>query len=150
MATYNSEQIRLRKAVPGFGAGGGQLRRAEGVVTVPAGATTADLFPMFYLPANAKVVSGGIKTDDLDTGTTVTINVGDTGNGINAASANRYFAAVSGQAAANLTTMALTGVNFKVGAAPMLVQMQLQAGPTTTAGSVEVHLNFTVEEPQTV
>lgn len=150
MATYNSPQIANRRPTPGFGAGGGQVRTAySGLVALPAALAIADLIPLFYLPANARVVGGQVKVTDLDTGTTATLDIGDVGNGINAVDRDRYFAAITlAQTGGVSRVMAATGVGFSVGAQPMLVQGQLAAGPTTTAGTLEVWIDFTVEEPQ--
>lgn len=154
MATIKSAAITNGTPIPGFGAGGGNVRCQTATVTVPAASATTDIFQLFYLPPNAKVVGGTLKTADLDTTTNVTLNVGDTGGGADssgtaiAADADRYFAAFSGQAAAVTTTMAATGVFFKTGTSKVLVQMTLAAGPSTTAGDVTVALYYTCEEPQ--
>ncbi len=149
MATYQSSQISLRKPTPAFGAGGGQVRCAYGKVTIPAAATTSDVFQLFYLPQNAVVIDGQLEIGDIDTGTTITLNVGDAGNGVNVADPDRYFAADTTGRTGGVARMSVaTGFNFSVGAVPMLVTAQLAAGPSTTAGDLEVRLFFVVEEPQ--
>jgi hypothetical protein len=153
MTTYSSTQLTARKPVPGFGAGGGQIRTQHAVMTVPASATTSDIFKLFYLPKHARVMGGWLKTADLDTTTNVTLNVGDTGGYDDAGVAitadnDRYFAAYSGQAAAATTVLDKAGLGFYTGARGVLVQMVLAAGPSTTAGDVEVCIFYTVEEPQ--
>ncbi len=45
-------------------------------------------------------------------------------------------------------TVTSTGVFFTTGKAKTLVQLTLAAGPSTTAGDVEVALFYTCEEPQ--
>lgn len=149
MATLQSVEISRRKPVAGFGAGGGQIRAEIARITVPAATATTDILQLFYLPPNARVVGGFLKAADLDTGATVTLNVGDAGNTLNAADADRYFAASTvGQAGGVVTAMAATGVDFFTGGQKMLVQAALAAGPSTTAGDIVVGLYYTVEEPQ--
>ena len=140
MAILQSTDITLRTPIPGFGAGGGQVRRQLAVVTIPAATATSDTIQFFNLPPNSVVIDGWLKVDDLDTGTTVTINVGD------AASGTRYFSAVSGQAAAVTRMTAPGGFNF-TNVFKTLVTGALQAGPTTTAGTITLCLYYTCEEP---
>ena len=153
MATVLSDGLTARKPVAGYGSGGGQIRCERTTVTVPAAAATTDIFRLFRLPPHARVQGGWIKTPDLDTSTNVTLNVGDTGGYTDqgvaiTADPDRYFAAFTGQAAGVNTVMAATGYGFYSGARGTEVQLVLQAGPTTTAGSVEVSIFYTCEEPQ--
>lgn len=149
MATYQSAQLARRAAVPAFGAGGGQVRSQYFSVSIPAGATTADIFQLGYLPQNAVVVDATLKIADIDTGTTITLNVGDTGNAANAADPDRYFSAdTTGRTGGVARMTAATGFNFATGGVPLLITAQLAAGPSTTTGTLEVRIYFTVEEPQ--
>ena len=153
--TYKSDQITSGVPIPGFGAGGGQERVQYGRVLIPAAAATTDVFQLFYLPPHARVIGASFKVDDLDTGTTVTLSIGDTGGGVDssgvaiAAAPGRYFSAVTTAQTGGLnTTMNVAGKYFRNGASKTLVQAILAAGPTTTAGYLEVSINYTCEEPQ--
>lgn len=152
MATYNSDQITNATPIPGEGAGGGQEKATYFRVSVPVGATTTDVLPLCYLPPNARVLGGAFKNDALGGGT---INIGDTGGGVDpatgtaiAANAARYFSAQAVTNAGTNVTFAAAGRYFRNGKAKTLVQMTFATGPTTTAGVVEGHITFTVEEPQ--
>lgn len=152
MATYSSDQIAQGTPIAGFGAGGAQERLAHFRVDVPIGATTTDLFNLCYLPPNAMVIGGAFKNDALGAGT---FSIGDTGGGISpvtntaiTASANRYFTAGAVTSAGNVVTMNNTGRYFRNGKIKTLVQGVFAAGTTTTAGAIEGHLTYIVEEPQ--
>lgn len=147
MAVYNSNAIALGTPIPGEGAGGGQVKTQKCTVALPTGVTTSDTIPLFYLPQNAVVLRGIVKSEALGGGT---LNIGDNGFGSVVADPDRYFAALAVTSAAVNTTMAATGVFFKSGLSNnrLLVVAQLATGPTTTAGSLEVAIEYTVEEPQ--
>ena len=144
MATFNSQAIQRRLPVPGFGAGGGQVREQFTSVAIPAGATSTDNIQFFDLPPNARVVGIREKNDALGAGT---LNVGDAGYGSVAGSANRYLSAQALTAAGYNTTMAATGANFRTGPRRMRIVGSI-TGTTTTAGNIELAIQFVVEEPQ--
>lgn len=148
MAVINSRAIANGAPIPGFGAGGGQLREQYTVVDVPLNATTTDTMPLFYLPANAIVQSLKVKPSAL--GGAVTLNIGDNGYGAVAANASRYLAGGAVSTAAALNTIAYTGLFFRTGASNnrLLVTAQFAAGTVATAGTLEVSIAYTVEEPQ--
>ena len=141
MATLQSTDITLRTPIPGFGAGGGQVRRQLATVTIPAATATTDVIQFFNLPPNSVVIDGWLKADDLDTGTTVTINVGDSGD------VDRYFAASTVAQAGGVVRMTVaTGFNV-TNVYKTLVTGALAAGPSTTAGTLTLCLYYTCEEP---
>lgn len=146
MATFNSQAITRRLPVPGFGAGGGQVREQYTTVTLPAGATTTDTIQLFDLPPNARVVGIRVKSPAL--GGATTLNVGDGGWGSNAADPDRYFAAGSVATAGYSTALAATGANFSTGPRKLRITAALAAGTVGTAGDVQVAIQFVVEEPQ--
>lgn len=153
MATYQSTDISLNKPIAGYGAGGGVSRRAYASVTTVAVVTTSDVIQLFYLPPHSRVEAIAVKVTDLDSGTTATLNIGDTG-GIDstgtaiAADADRYVAASTlPQTGGVLTTMAATGQFFYTGEQKVLVTASLAAGPTTTAGTLEVSITYVTEDP---
>ena len=156
MATYNSTAISLSKPIPGEGAGGGQEKTQYAEITVPAGATTADVFNLFDIPRRARVIGFKIDTDALGGGT---VNVGDTGTYLQDGTAGppnaaRYAAGVAVTAAGVQTINQRGGIYFYTGNGNganrnrVRVQMTLATGPTTTGGIVKCNLSYTTEEPQ--
>lgn len=152
MATYRSDQIANATPIAGYGSGGAIERIAHFRVDVPIGATTTDLFNLAYLPPDAMVTGGVFKFDALGAGT---FSIGDTGGGVSpttgtaiTASANRYFTAVAVTSSGNSTAMNNTGRYFKNGKVKTLIQGVFAAGTTTTAGAIEGHITYLVEEPQ--
>ncbi len=153
MTTYLSPDIQYNKPIAGYGAGGGITRWAYTKVTTVAVLTTSDVINLFYLPPHSRVQSLIVKVTDLDSGTTATLNIGDTG-GIDstgaaiAADADRYLAASTiGQTGGVVDAMAATGVFFYTGEQKVLVTASLAAGPTTTAGTLEVAIGYVTEDP---
>lgn len=149
MATINSRAIAQGLPIPGFGAGGGQIREQYTVVDVPTGVTTTDTMPLFYLPANAIVQAIKVKSAAL--GGATTLNVGDGGFGAITADVDRYLVASNITTAGGVVnTMATTGVFFRTGASGnrILVSAAFAAGTVATAGTLEVSIAYTVEEPQ--
>jgi hypothetical protein len=150
MAVYNSRAIANGAPVPGFGAGGGQIRTQYTVVDVPVGATTTDTLPLFYLPDNAIVQAIKVKSTAL--GGATSIIIGDGGFGAVAADNDRYLVANNITTAGGVTTtsIAATGCFFRTrgSANRLLVVMAFSAGTVATAGTVEVNISYTVEEPQ--
>lgn len=148
MATINSYQIANGTPIGGVGQGGGQIREAYSLTTVPVGATTADVLPLFYIPPHSAVRSLMVKTPAL--GGAFTVAIGDAGVGTAiAASSTRYLATQSLAAATVVNTMAATGVFFKnTTSQKLLVQAVGLSGTTTTAGDLEVSFTYVTEEPQ--
>lgn len=149
MAVYNSQAIATGAPIAGFGAGGGQIREQYTLVNVPTGATTTDSLPLFYLPQNAIVQAIKVKSAAL--GGATSIKIGDNGYGAVVADDDRYLAANNITTAGGVVnTMATTGVFFRTGLSNnrLLVTMAFTAGTVATAGTVEVSISYTVEEPQ--
>ena len=146
MANFVSQAVQRRLPVPGFGAGGGQVREQFSVVTIPVGGTTTDTIQLFDLPPNARVVGIRVKSPAL--GGSATLNVGDAGYGSVAADPDRYFAAGAVSTAGYSTALAATGANFRTGPRKLRITAAFAAGTTTTAGDIEVGIQFVVEEPQ--
>jgi len=152
MAVFNSVAISTAAPVPGFGAGGGQVRTQYTKVTLTAGATTTDTINLFRLPPNFRV--HGIRVKYPAFGGATTLNIGDGGftaqdGTVVAADPDRYFAAGSIAAAGNSVTIANTGL-FLLGPTGrfLTITAVLAAGTVATPGDLEVALTYTVEEPQ--
>lgn len=148
MATINSYQIANGTPIGGVGLGGGQVKEAYSITTVPAGSTTGDILPLFYIPPHSAIRSLVVKTPAL--GGAYTVSIGDAGVGTAiAASSTRYLATQSLAAAAVVTTMATTGVFFKnTTSQKLLVQATVLSGTVATGGDLEVSFTYVTEEPQ--
>lgn len=142
MATYSS--TRVSNALPPVTHGlGGNVKVAYASVAVPSTFTTTDTASMFYLPANSRVLYSILKSDDLDSGTTITLNVGDAG------SATRYFSASTvAQAATVAVETTAGGIDF-LNTAKTLISIVPQAGPATTAGNISLTMLYVVEDGAT-
>ena len=149
--TYNSAELGGTAAsprqypTPGVGEGGKTRHGQRGEYTISAALVINDIVNLFYLPPRSRVLSGFIKSADLDTNVSpaVTLDVGDAGD------PDRYFAASTvGQAGGVDTTMAATGVDY-LNTAKTLVYLTVHAAPATSAttGTIVVSLTYTVEEP---
>lgn len=153
MTTYQSIDISQNRPIAGYGAGGGVVRSAYTTVSTAAVLTTSDVIQLFYLPPHSRVQAIAVKVSDLDTGTTATLNIGDTG-GVDStgtailADADRYLAASTiVQTGGVVTAMAPAGQFFYTGEQKVLVTASLAAGPTTTAGTLEVSISYVTEDP---
>lgn len=86
MPTFTAD--RARPTFPVYkGLGAGNLCVAFGVIEVTANPASTDIYEMCRLPAGAVVVGGWIRSDDLDTNATETLDldVGWLANGAEAA-----------------------------------------------------------------
>ena len=152
MAVFNSDAITRGLPVPGYGAGGGQVRCQYTKVTLPIGATTTDTINLFKMPENFRVTGISVKSPAF--GGAVTLNVGDGGftqpdGTVLAADPDRYMAAVAIATATDSQDIAPTGlfVNGPNGRY-LTITAALAAGTVATAGDLHVALFYTVQEPQ--
>lgn len=91
MATFTAD--RARPTFPAYkGLGAGNLNCAYGVIEVAANPVAADVYEMCRLPAGAVVVGGWIRSDDLDTNATETLDldIGWLANGAEAADTDGF------------------------------------------------------------
>lgn len=152
MAVFNSTAIARNLPVPGFGAGGGQVRCQYTTVDLPAGATTTDTINLFRLPENFRVVDILVKFPAF--GGATTLNIGDGGftqpdGTVLAADPDRYLAAASIATAGVSRALAPTGAFVEGPRGRYLpITAALAAGTVGTAGTLEVALFYTVQEPQ--
>lgn len=138
MATYSSTNVSTNAPQNSHGLSG-NIKVAFAQVAVPSTFTTTDTASMFYLPPNSRVLYSMLKADDLDTGTTITLNVGDTG------SATRYFSASTVAQAATSSAATAVGAIDYLNTAKTLVSIVPQAGPATTAGNIYLTMFYVVE-----
>lgn len=85
MATFTSTQAAA--SYPVFQPeGAGHVGFAFGVYEIAANPADGDIYQMCRLPANARVIDGFVRADDLDTGTeALDIDIGWAANGVDAA-----------------------------------------------------------------
>ena len=139
MTAYNSTQLTANPA-SGFGHGlAGNVKVAYSAVAVPATFTTTDTANMHDLPVGARVIYSILESTDLDTATTITLNVGDAG------SATRYFSASTVSQAATSGVSTTTGGIAYSNAAKTRVTVVPAAGPATTAGTITLMQLYIVE-----
>jgi hypothetical protein len=131
MTAYLSDHLITPGAKPSPGVmGAGVVSAIVATVAVPATFTTTDVAQMCFLPAGFRVLDMTLKSDDLDSATTITLNVGDAG------SATRYFSAstVAQSGTAGHETLA-GGIGY-LNTARTRVDIVPNAGPATTAGNI--------------
>ena len=116
----------------------GQPVVAHAKFTFPGLPVVADMVRLTQIPKGAKVLNAILKADDLDTGTTITLSLGDTG------SANRYFAASTIAQAGGVVELANSAPikGFEYAADDTLI-LSVTAGPTGgQLGAVEVFFEY--------
>lgn len=149
--TYNSVEMGGTAAnarlypTSGVGVGGKTRHGARGEYTILAALVINDKVNLFYLPKNARVIGGFIKSDDLDSNGSplIALSVGDAG------SLTRYFSSSTvAQAGGVDATMQATGIDY-LNTAKTLVILSVTAAPATSAttGTIVVSITYTVEEP---
>lgn len=74
MATFTADRARSTFPVSKF-SGAGVLQCAYGVIEVTANPAASDIYEMCRVPAGAVVVGGVIRSDDLDTNATETLDL---------------------------------------------------------------------------
>lgn len=148
MADYNGSKYFSDQPVPTCSEPG-VVRCHVDTVSITTALTTSDVVKLARMPANHRVIAITIGSTDMDSGTTITWNIGTTAN-------DGAFAAalVMGQAAANLVhQLPLAGatsglLTFFTDAVPSTdydVLAELAAGPATTTGTVYVHIWYTAD-----
>lgn len=140
MTTYLSNRLTAPiQTSPSAGLAAGGVYCIYATLTSASTFTTTDTASMFYLPAGARVIYAVLESTDIDSGTTITLNVGDAG------SATRYFSASTvGQAGTSGVTTATTGIGY-LNTAKTLVSIVPNAGPATTAGTITLIMLYIFE-----
>lgn len=144
-ATYTSPTVANKRPIAYHG-----FRRnvqiARGIVACTAAPTTVDTMQFFYMPANAVIVGGYLKSDDMDSNgsPTITLNIGDAG------SATRLFSASTvAQAGTSAQETAVTALGYQYTAKTLVTGVAQANAATGVAGSVELCLLYVVEDPTT-
>lgn len=141
MATYVSDNVRLKTGVPAGGSVG-DVKVAFAEVACTAAPSTSDALQFFYLPAGARVVSATLEATDMDTNVspTLTLNIGDSG------SASRLFSASTvGQAGTAAAATAVGGLGYKYTSKTLITGVAANNAATGAAGSVYLTVLYVVE-----
>lgn len=141
MATYTSDNVRLRT---GVAAGGsvGDVKVAYATVTCDAAPATTDALQFFYLPAGARVLAATLESTDMDTNGApqLTLNIGDSG------SVTRLFSASTvGQAGTAATASAATGLGYKYTSKTLITGVAQANAATGAAGTLGLWVMYVVE-----
>jgi len=130
--------------VSGVGLGGRTSHSARGQYTVTTALAAGDTVAMFRLPPRARIKSGYIKSDAVDSGSAVTYNVGIAGT-----PALFFSGSTVGRNGGGVDrTVAFAGVDY-VTPAYQTVILTVGAAPTTgtSGGTIVLDLTYSVEEP---
>jgi hypothetical protein len=145
MATYNSNQLLANAGLSALAANKtfmvsqGGLASGSVDVVLTAAPTVSDAINFGVVPKGFRLFSATLESTDLDTGTTVTINVGD------ALLATRLFAASNvGQAATASSALSTTGHGYQYPDDTMITGA-LAAGPGTNGGTLTLTLTGRLE-----
>lgn len=140
MTVYLSNRLTAPiQTSPSAGLSAGGVYAIYASVATPSTFTTTDTASMFYLPAGARVLYSILKSTDIDSGATITLDAGDAG------SQNRYIAAsTAGQAATATVSTAVGGLDY-LNTAKTLVSIVPAAGPATTAGTISLAMLYVFE-----
>lgn len=141
MATYTSDNVRLKQGVSAGGSAG-SVKVAYAEVTCGAAPSTSDTIEFFYLPAGARVLHATIEATDMDTNVspTLTINVGDSGD------ADRIFAASTvGQAGTASTAAAVAGAGYKYSSKTLITGTAANNAATGAAGTIYLWIMYVTD-----
>ncbi len=140
MATYKSPQVTAEMPIQSHGLANTHTVRFP--VTLGAAVTTADVIQFGYVPTYARIVDATLVTTDMDSGATLTFNVGDAGD------VDRLFAVTSGQTAAVTRMSVVTGFGYRYDTlGGTLITGAVAANPTGgSAGTITLFLTYVVED----
>lgn len=137
MATFTARQAQAQTARTNMSAG--QLVMGHGRISIPAALAANDVIRMFNIPTAARVINCLVVATKIDTGTTLTLNVGDQAN------ATRYFSASTVGQAGGVAELPVAAPvkGFEYTTDDFLV-VTVAAGPAgVTAGSMlDVYLQY--------
>lgn len=117
-----------------------QIVHATAVAELPTTAMqTSDITWLMYVPAGAVIVDGYVKADDLDGGTSLAYNIGDS------TTTNLFFAnTTTGQSAAS-SAMTTAARYTKFASATRLKMTVATTAETATAGTLIFGLSYFVD-----
>jgi hypothetical protein len=132
------------KAVTGYegvGYGGNRgLVHATAIVELPTTAQqTGDITWLMYVPAGAVIVDGYVKADDLDTGTSLAYNIGDS------TTTNLFFANTTTGQSTGSSAMTTLARYTKFASATRLKMTVATTSETAAAGTLMFGLSYFVD-----
>ncbi len=136
MPTYNSDQLAQKVPQPGPSGDGGSVKRLYYTVSFAAAPTTADPINFGLAPKGVRVAFATLQASDMDSGTTLTLNIGDAGD------VDRIFAAATvAQTGTYSIAPANTIVNYQyTNDTTMITGVALANGTGTPAGTLTLML----------
>lgn len=142
MAVYETTLSRVHGYTPGPGVARQLITQTAIVAMTTAMLDNAnDDVGLFRVPKGAVIVSGTISATDMDSGTALLIDVGDS------ADEDRLFAASNvGQTGVLSTALARTGHLYKYTAETQIRAYIQTAAGTPVAGTLSVSLSYFVDE----
>jgi hypothetical protein len=125
----------------GVGPGGNrQIVHATAIAELPTTQMqTGDITWLMYVPAGAVIVDGYVKVDDLDTGTSLAYNVGDS------TTTNLFFANTTTGQSAGSSAMTTTARYTKYATATRLKMTVATTAETAVAGTFILGLSYFVD-----
>jgi hypothetical protein len=113
---------------------------ATAVVELPTtGQQAGDITWLMYVPAGAVVVDGYVKADDLDTGTSLAYNIGDS------TTTNLFFANTTTGQSAGSSAMTTSARYTKFASATRLKMTVATTSETAVAGTLMFGLSYFVD-----
>jgi hypothetical protein len=139
MTVYSSSDYSTNAPVAVHGERKG-VQVARFAIATTALLSTADTFNFGYVPAGARLVGGYLAASDLDSGTTLTINVGDAGSG------TRLFSASTVGQAGTTAALPVAALDYQYTAKTLITGAVAANAATVTSGTVTLVLLYYVEE----
>lgn len=130
-----------RSGYGGVGLGGNRaVVHATAVAELPTTAMqTSDIVWLMYVPAGATIVDGYVKADDLDGGTSLAYNIGDS------TTTNLFFANTTTGQSAGSSAMTSTARYIKYATATRLKMTVATTAETAAAGTLIFGLSYFVD-----
>lgn len=144
MAVFQSTAVSTNRPLRGPGIGGTRGGALLASVAVTTALAINDTLEFGYVPADARIVSAWLKSDDIDSGGSpaIAISVGDAGD------TSRFFTtSVVGQAGTANFTPNAKGLNATYTTKTKIYGTVTTAAATPVAGNVTLYLEYLCEEP---
>lgn len=105
---------------------------------------TSDITWLLYVPAGAIIIDGYVKADDLDGGTSLAYNIGDS------TTTNLFFANTTTGQSAGASAMATTGYFTKYAAATRIKMTVATTAQTAAAGTLIFGLSYIIDSSDSI
>jgi hypothetical protein len=139
MGEFTLPNARSEYVATGYGGNAGVVHKTA-IAELPTTAMqTGDITWLMYVPAGAVVVDGYVKADDLDTGTSLAYNIGDS------TTTNLFFANTTTGHSADSSAMTTTARYTKFASATRLKMTVATTANTAVAGTLIFGLSYFVD-----